>query len=81
MVHYSAALDITEDPGSGYSYRTYSSLKPEEKQYPYSWNEENSYINNVEWDNDEEVFTSKVGSTTYQAIRLVLTYEWSKWIE
>ena len=76
-----AELVFTEDPGSGYSYRTYSSLKPEEKQYPYSWNEENSYINNVEWDNDEEVYTWKLGGTTYQAIWLVLTYEWSKWIE
>ena len=75
-----AELVFTEEPSSGYNLRTYTSAKPEEEQYPYFWNEENARIGNAEWDNDEEVSTLKVGNTTYQGIRLILTDEWIKWI-
>ncbi len=74
-----AELVFMEDPESGYPYITKPAFNFKESKYPYGW-EEGSDVSNVEWDNDEEVFTWKITNTTYQAIRLVITNEWLKWI-
>ena len=68
-----------EEPESGYLLMTEPASSLLETQYPYRW-DERSWVNSGEWDNDEEVFTWTLGSTTYQAIRLVITDEWIKWI-
>ena len=76
-----AEVVFMEEPESGYILMT----KPSAAfsvgfgRFPYEW-EERSWVRNAEWDNDEEVFTWKLGTTTYQAIRLVVTDEWWRWL-